>query len=136
MSQFFKVALLLIAFAGVVYAMRTLRTTETSQGGDPNSPMALLLGSNLRPLNWCPAQTEKIELPVAGKILSDAAGISRFCEIMIDGASQNDVQIEDYQVVAIASGAGQTKKLERNSRGIFRVEGFPFRSDQMQKLFY
>lgn len=137
MTQFFKIALLLVSLGVVVYAMRLLQAPDVpTQLASPENPMALLLGSDLRPLNWCMVKVDKIELPGLGKNFNKTPDISRFCEVMIEPVNQNDLQIEDYQVVAVATGEGKTKKLERNSKGVFRVESFPFHSKQLEKQFY
>lgn len=137
MSQFFKIVVLLIAFGGVVYVMRMLQSPNTSaQMNSPDNPMSMLLGSDLRPLNWCMTKTEKLEIVASAKTISDAATLSRYCEIMIEPVVQSDMQVDDYQVVAVVSGEGKEKKLEKNSKGVFRVDGFPFHSKQLEKLFY
>lgn len=135
-AQILKLGAMAVALAGVIYAMRLLQAPGfVSEVSGPSNPLSLMLGAELRPMNWCPEKTEKVEIPAAQKFFADAPSISRLCEIMIEPASTEEVQIEDYQVVATASGSGQVKKLERNSKSVFRVEALPFHSKQLEKQF-
>lgn len=135
-AQIFKIGALLLALVGVVYAMRAMQSQNfVSEVSAPSNPLSLMLGAELRPMNWCPEKAEKLELVSPARIFVDAPSISRFCEVMIEPVTEDDVKISDYQLVATASGSGSEKKLERNSKFVFRVGGFPFHSKQLEKQF-
>ena len=125
-----------LALGGVIYTMRLLQAPGfIGEATSPSNPLSLMLGAELRPMNWCPEKTMKLGIIKAQKDFTDAASISRFCEIMIEPVGSEEINVEDYQLVAVASGEGKEKKLERNSKSVFRVDGFPFHSKQLEKQF-
>lgn len=129
---------MLISFVCVIYVMRLLQQPPMADQGDTSGGAAVvsLFTGELRPFNWCPPETKKIERPGPGQVLSSAADISKYCEIFIEPTTQEDALIQDYNIVATASSDTLVKSIELNSRGVFRVEGMPFRSKQLLKWVY
>ncbi len=55
--------MMLIALAGVLYAIRALNTGDVADKlSDPQSALGLLIGSDYRPYNWCPEKVVKVEM--------------------------------------------------------------------------
>lgn len=134
MSFFMKTIFLIASLILVVYVMRTLNTPSmATQEGSAGAAAVSLFTGDLRPLNWCLADTSGIEIVGREETFKSAQDISKYCEIFIEPVTQDDAQVEDYKDLIVATSKDGKKKIERNSRGVFRAEGMPFRSKQLEK---
>ena len=135
-----KVAMLLVAFAGVLYSMQRLNSGDVSEKlMDPNNTLNLLVSGDLKPTNWCPRETVEVELFGEGgtsvRKLTSAIDVSSVCEIMVGSFSNEGVDEKAYQKrLAAKSKAGHIKVLEQiPGKPIFRVQGLPFSSPMLLK---
>jgi hypothetical protein len=135
-----KIAMMLVALAGVFYTMRSLDSGEVSRKlSDPNGSLGLLLGSDEKITNWCPKETVEIELygddGALLKSLSTPVDISSLCEIMVSSFTNEGIDEKSYaKRLAAKSKAGDIKILEQiPDKPIFRVQGLPFKSPMLLK---
>ncbi|WP_374076715.1 hypothetical protein [Bdellovibrio bacteriovorus] len=135
-----KVSMLLLALAAVIYGIKALQSPKIqTQAGDPNSVIGLLVGSDMRMLNWCPGTVTKVEVySEAGEILKTLTSkqdLSAVCELMIGGFTQDPAEVPVYKLKMKAyPESGNPVSLEKSSQTpIFRVQGMPFSSPGLVK---
>ncbi|KYG69054.1 hypothetical protein AZI87_07475 [Bdellovibrio bacteriovorus] len=139
-SFYFKIAMMIVSLGVVLYAIRALQTREFKQKlSDPQSALGILIGSDYRPMNWCPPETAKVEIySLTGelkKTLTSSSEISSVCEIMLGGFTSEGVDEAAYKkrLVALTS-SGESKTLEQNEKiPVFRAQGMPFSSPMLTK---
>lgn len=134
--------MLMGALAGVLYIMQALKSpTIQTQAGDPNSFVGLLTGGDQRLFNWCPLETEKVQIfqwdtGEVRKILTTPQDLSAACEIMISGFSQG-VHAPRFKILmtAFPKNSGNPVSLEK-AEGVplFQVGGMPFSSPGLVKV--
>lgn len=129
-----------MALGGVFYIIHQLDSgVVTKRLTDPNNSLGLLLGSDLKPYNWCPQETMAVEIfGNAGEsvgIVSSALEISSACEIMVEPFSSDGIDEKDFTKRLAAKGKdGQVRILEQiPEKSIFRVQGLPFSSPMLLK---
>jgi hypothetical protein len=138
---FFKIIALFFAFAAVIYVMKALNSGEGSNQVQTSDAMALLTGGDLKPMNWCPENTVRVELFAADgtrqKTYSEKAQISMLCELMIGGFSNEGISPTSYKKLLVASdGKDKERVLEViPEQEIYRVQGMPFKSPMLRKAF-
>ncbi|KHD88552.1 MAG: hypothetical protein OM95_08575 [Bdellovibrio sp. ArHS] len=139
-SFYFKIAMMIVSLGAVLYAIRALQTREFKQKlSDPQSALGVLIGSDYRPLNWCPGGTVKVEVySLTGelkKTLTSSSEISGVCEIMMGGFTSEGVEEAAYKKRLIAlTSSGESKILEQNEKvPVFRAQGMPFSSPMLTK---
>ena len=133
--------MMVISFGIVIYAIQTLRSKEFSEkASDPQSALGLLIGSDYRPLNWCPAGVKKVELFGADgalvRVVESAADLSAVCEIMMGAFSSEGIDEASYVKKLAAHGApgGEIVLMEQvPGKPLFRVKGMPFSSPMLAK---
>lgn len=135
-----KIAILLVAFAGVLYSMQKLNSEDVSKKlMDPDNSLNLLIGGDEKPTNWCPRETVEVALyndqEAVVKTLTSAIDVSSVCEIMVGSFSNEGVEEKAYSKrLAAKSKAGDIKVLEQiPGKPIFRVQGLPFSSPMLLK---
>ncbi|MDG0814844.1 hypothetical protein [Bdellovibrio svalbardensis] len=135
-----KVVMLVVALGAVIYGIKTLKSPEFSQkSNDPDNAISLLLGSDLRPLNWCFEKTTQMEiLKDDGSILKtiqDPAEISSLCETMIGGVTADKLsQAVFIRRLVVRKGEKDERVLEQAKEGgLFRVQEMPFTSPMLEK---
>ena len=136
----FKVRMLLVSFGVVIFGIKTLKSPEfTRNSQNPDSAMSLLLGSDVRPLNWCPEKTLRLELlDNNGQIqrtVESSQEISSLCETMIGGVNQDQLAKAVFHDRIVSRNSDKVRKiLEQSEDGsLFRVQGMPFSSPMLQK---
>jgi hypothetical protein len=133
---FLKISAMVFALVVVFYAMRYLKSRDfVEQSKNPDSTLGLLLGtSEVKPFNWCPEKVQRVQILVPPQNITDTRELIGLCQVMMEPVLKTDADVADYHVVATAGAAtGPEKKLERNSKGVFRVEGLPFRSKFLEQ---
>ncbi|QDK36184.1 hypothetical protein [Bdellovibrio sp. NC01] len=137
-----KTVILVIALAAVIYGIKNLNSPEfATNSQDPNSAISALLGADVRPLNWCPAQVQKIEVMMSSEVrknLSEAKDLTSLCEIMIGGVTADQLEKARFVKRAVATGSGGDERVLEQVPGasgaiIFRVQGMPFSSPMLEK---
>jgi len=131
-----KVLLLIAAFAGVIYLMNHLRSSDINDSG----VVATLLGSgNSKPYNWCGGFEDFVSVFSTNEAISATKKLSkvdasRVCEVLMEPVSAEEAH-GDFKPVAQAVPPNQEARiLEQNSQGVFRVGGLPFRSASLTKV--
>ena len=138
-SYFTKVIAMLISFGVVVYGIMTLKSPEFSQKMESSEAMSLLTGGDLKPMNWCPENTVKIDLlSPDGQILksfSDKAQFASLCELMIGGFNSEGIDSTSYKKILTAYDAGNKSRMLEGiiEQDVYRVEGMPFKSPMLKK---
>ncbi len=140
-SFFLKISMMLIALASVLLAIRALKTGEVvDKLSDPQSSLGLLIGSDYRPLNWCPPGVQKVEVFELGgslqKTLRAAADVSAVCEIMMGAFSSEGIEEGSYRKKLAAHGPSDAEIVimeQVPGRPVFRVKGMPFSSPMLFK---
>ncbi|UYL10464.1 hypothetical protein B9G69_007715 [Bdellovibrio sp. SKB1291214] len=136
-----KIAFMIGSFGLVIYGMKQLRSSEFARDSQKeDSALALLLGGDTRPLNWCLADTKKVEIysgkGEVQKTLESAQDISSVCEILIGPISAEAVQKSQFLPRLIATDAkGAKKTLEQAPNSpFFRVDDMPMSSTVLEKV--
>lgn len=139
-SFYLKIGVMLISLGAVLYAIQALRSRDvTNKISDPQSALGILIGSDYRPLNWCPPETIKVEIysfqGTLQKTLSSPEDVSAVCEIMMGAFSSEGIEEKAYRQRLVAVDArGENKVLQQHEgRPIFRVQGMPFSSPMLEK---
>jgi photosystem II stability/assembly factor-like uncharacterized protein len=136
-----KIAFMIGSFGLVIYGMKQLRSSDFAHDSQKDdSALALLLGGDTRPLNWCLADTKKVEIysdkGTVQKTLETPKDISSVCEILIGPISAEAVQKSQFsrRLVAIdAKGVAKTLEQAPNSP-YFRVDEMPMSSMVLEKV--
>ncbi len=127
-----------LALVGIFYLMRALDSGDVERSiSNSGSGLGILIGSDLRPLNWCPPSVTKIEIyspdGVVIKTFESAVELSRLCELMVGGfhkASEQEPTF--YKKMRAFSAAGETLQLDQATQpGLYRVQGMPFSSPML-----
>lgn len=120
--------------------MQSLDTSDVTQRlMDPDNTLNLMLGSDEKVTNWCPAGTVEVELygdnTIAKHTFHSAEDISSLCEIMVGSFNNDGIDEKTYaQRLVAKAGNGDVKVLEQiPEKPIFRVQGLPFRSPMLLK---
>ncbi|WP_413576505.1 hypothetical protein ACLVWU_00515 [Bdellovibrio sp. HCB290] len=136
-----KVAFMIGSFGLVIYGMQQLRSSDFARDAQKDdSALSLLLGGETRPLNWCPAETKKVDvLSEKGEViktLEAAPDISSVCEIMIGSISEEVVQKSQFSRRLVATDAkGATKTVEQvPNTPFFKVDDMPLSSALLEKV--
>ena len=132
--------MMILALVGVIYLMRTLNSGDAERSmSDPQSALGILIGAELRPLNWCPEDVSRIEIfdqdGAQLKSFTSKVELSRVCELMVGGFQKTDDQQLTFKKRIVASNAqGKHEFLEQaNLPSIYRVQGMPFGSPMLDK---
>lgn len=135
-----KALMMFVALGVVIYGIRTLKSSEFTQtSNDPNNALSLLLGSDVRPLNWCFGKTTKLEILAddgsVQRTLEKASEISSLCETMISGVTADQLAQAVFVRRLVARGEEKGEKVLEQSKqgGIFRSQGLPFTSPMLEK---
>lgn len=139
-SFLFKVLVLLVAFAGVIYSIRSLKSPEFERKAmDPDNALAVLIGSDYRPYTWCPKATAKVEVFADSgsvqKTLTTAPEISTVCELMMGPVSADDAKNTNFVQRMAATGPDNTTIILEQipDKAVFRVKGMSFSSPMLIK---
>jgi hypothetical protein len=139
-SFLFKVLVLLVAFAGVIYSIRSLKSPEFERKAmDPDNALAVLIGSDYRPYTWCPKATSKVEVFADSgsvqKTLTTAPEISTVCELMMGPVSADDAKNTKFVQRMAATGPDNTTIILEQipDKAVFRVKGMSFSSPMLIK---
>ena len=133
--------MMLIALAGILYAIRALNTGDVADKlSDPQSTLGLLIGSDYRPYNWCPEKTRKVDVFAQDgailRVLEAPADISAACEIMMGAFSREGIEESSYQKILAAHGDTESEIVIMegvSGKPVFRVKGMPFSSPMLSK---
>ncbi|UXR65651.1 hypothetical protein EZJ49_05225 [Bdellovibrio bacteriovorus] len=136
-----KISMMLIALAGVLYAIRALNTGGVADKlSDPQSALGILIGSDYRPYNWCPEKTTRVDVFAQDgsilKTLEAPADISAVCEIMMGAFSSEGIEEGSYHKVLAAHGIAESEIVILEGvagKPVFRVKGMPFSSPMLSK---
>ncbi len=137
-----KLSVLILSFVAVVYGMNILRSSDfLGESRGTNNAVALLLGDDLRPLNWCPEKVTEVtllhSLKEASLTVKSAQELSAFCELMIGPVNQDQLNQAkfDKRLQADSLTRSITVILEQSQDGkLFRVQGMPFSSPMLEKV--
>lgn len=139
-SFLLKVFVLAVAFAGVVYAIRSLKSPEFERKAlEPDNALAVLIGSDYRPYTWCPKETSKVDIFADSgsiqKSLATPADISTVCELMMGPVSAEDAKNTGFIQRVAATGPDNTTIILEQipDKGVFRVKGLSFSSPMLVK---
>lgn len=140
-TVYLKIGMMVLALVGVFYGMKALDGGALEdKASDPQSALGLLIGSDYRPLNWCPEKTQKVEIhdPAGSviKTLEKPEDISAVCEIMMGAFSMDGIEESSFKKTLAAHGAsaGGIVILEQvPGKPVFRVKGMPFSSPMLSK---
>jgi hypothetical protein len=139
-SFLFKVLVLAVAFGGVIYSIRSLRSPEFERKAmEPDNALAVLIGSDYRPYTWCPKETSKVDIFANSgsiqKSLTAAAEVSTVCELMMGPVSADDAKDTKFVQRMAATGADNTTVILEQipDKGVFRVKGLSFSSPMLVK---
>lgn len=139
-SFFFKVFVLAVAFAGVVYSIRSLKSPEFERKAmEPDNALAVLIGSDYRPYTWCPKETSKVDIFLDSgaihKTLTTSSEIALVCELMMGPVSAEDAKATQFVQRMAASGVGNVSVVLEQipHKGVFRVKGLSFSSPMLLK---
>ncbi|MFV3407671.1 hypothetical protein [Bdellovibrio bacteriovorus] len=140
-TLYLKIGMMVLALVGVFYGMKALDGGALEdKASDPQSALGLLIGSDYRPLNWCPEKAPKVEIfDQAGavvKTLEKPEDISSVCEIMMGAFSMEGIEESSFKKILAAHGAssGEIVILEQvPGKPVFRVKGMPFSSPMLSK---
>ncbi len=131
---------MLVALGVVIYGIKVLKSPDFAKTSkNPDSAISLLLGNDLRPLNWCSGKTSKIEIlnneGGIQKTLENSLEISSLCETMIGGVTADKLDQAVFVRRLVARGSEKEEKvLEQSKDGsLFRVQGLPFTSPMLEK---
>lgn len=129
-----------MALVGVFYGMRALDGGALEdKATDPQSALGILIGSDYRPMNWCPEKTQKIELfDSTGGLqatFEKPEDISSVCEIMMGAFSMDGIEESSFKKTLVAFGAAAEGVVLEQVPGkpVFRVKGMPFSSPMLSK---
>ncbi|WP_413559290.1 hypothetical protein [Bdellovibrio sp. HCB209] len=136
-----KVAFMIGSFGLVIYGMKQLRSSEFArEASKDDSALSLLLGGETRPLNWCLAETKKVEIysekGEVQKTLETPVDISSVCEILVGPISSDIVEKAQFARRLVATDAkGTSKTLEQApNSSFFRVDDMPMSSVMLEKV--
>lgn len=136
-----KIVVLCAALGFVIYGIRALQSPQVqTKLGEPNSALGILLGSDQRPLNWCPQNVQKVEIfsetGQVFRVLSTPQDISAVCELLIGGFTQSsETPPAFYLKMRAYPVSGNPVSLEATQDGaVFRVQGLPFSSPGLVKV--
>lgn len=136
-----KIAFMIGSFGLVIYGMKQLRSPEFARDTQKeDNALSLLLGGDTRPLNWCLADTKKVEIYSEKgevlKTLETPKDISSVCEILIGPISAEAVQKSQFSRRLVATDAkGVVKTLEQAPNSpFFRVDEMPMSSTVLEKV--
>lgn len=139
-SFFFKVLMLAVAFAGVILAIRSLKSPEFERKAmDPDNALAVLIGSDYRPYTWCPKDTTKVDVfsdsGAVHKTLTTPAEIATVCELMMGPVSAEDAKATAFVQRMASVGADNVAVILEQipNKGVFRVKGLSFSSPMLLK---
>jgi len=139
-SFLLKVIVLAIAFAGVIYSIRSLKSPEFERKAmEPDNALAVLIGSDYRPYTWCPKETSKVDIFANSgsiqKSLTMAADISFVCELMMGPVLAEDAKNTNFVQRMAATGPGNTTVILEQipDKAVFRVKGLSFSSPMLVK---
>ncbi len=118
--------------------MRALSSGDVERSiSNPRSGLGLLIGAELRPLNWCPQSAKKIEVysrdGTLVKTFDSAMDLSRLCELMVGGFQKQAEKEPTFHKKMVASNPeGETQQLDQATQpGLYRVQGMPFSSPML-----
>lgn len=125
--MYLRVAMMFLSLATIIYAMSYLKSEKGTN--KTASAINVLIGSDVQPYNWCGLEFKNL---ILGTEVLAAKEHPLFCEVLAQFALA-EIPLEDFKVIATAETAGKARKLEINSQGVFRVEGLPFRAEDLKK---
>lgn len=136
-----RAVFLTISFICVIYSIRSLNSGKlTASLQDPANPLAVLIGSNHQPTNWCPDEVQKIEMFRADgsleRTFTFAIEFSVICEIMITPVPAADLDISSFSKYLTARGALESQEVELKAnpaRDVFELKGYYFSSPMLVK---
>lgn len=100
---------------------------------DPSSTLSILLGAEMRPLNWCPPETMYIQSADKKVVANNPAQLAMFCETMTTAASPEPATATK-DLVLIAVARTKTVELMISPSGNFYVNGLPFKSKSLLQM--
>ncbi len=132
---------LLISFFCVVYTIKSINSGSLEKSlNDPKNPLALLIGSDNQPTNWCPPEVETIQMwDVQGQLVktfSFAIEFSVVCEIMVSPTQVVDSEKSSFSKYLTARGKNNGEEITINansSRDAFELKGYYFKSPMLLK---
>ncbi|MNJ90988.1 hypothetical protein D3C87_86290 [compost metagenome] len=127
---------MLLALAGVIWAIRALQSYEGPKNDDA---LSVLLGGDAKPFNWCPENTILVEWFAAGgdrqRTFEKATEAASVCELMIEGFSSEGLEKPTFRKLLVATDSqGKEKVLEKaEGHEVYRVDGMPFKAPMLKK---
>lgn len=132
---YFRIAIMLAALYAIVSIIKNLNAEVIEdKAKDPSSILSVLIGSELRPMNWCPPDLMYIQDMDKKVIANKPDQFATFCEIMTSPATKETPSTQ-RKAVLLAVGRDSQVVLEWSTAKNFSVKGLPFQSTYLlQKL--
>lgn len=140
-SFLIKGLFLLISFFCVVYTIKSINSGSLEKSlNDPKNPLALLIGSDNQPTNWCPSEVDRIQMwDTEGQVIKTfgfAIEFSVLCEIMVSPTQVVDTEKSSFSKYLTARGKNDSEEITvsaNSQRDIFELKGYYFKSAMLLK---
>lgn len=132
----FKITFLIAALAGVIWVIRSLNSYEGPKADDT---LALFLGSDAKPFNWCPQNTILVEWYADDghrqRTFEKATEAAQVCELMIQSFSSEGLEKVTYRKLLVATDSQGKEKILEKAEGhdVYRVDEMPFQAPMLKK---
>ena len=134
---YIRIAIMLAALYGIISVIRSLDGgTIEKKAQDPSSALSILIGNEMRPMNWCPPATTHLQSAEGSVIAKGPTEIAHFCEVMTTSAHVlpgESGKMDPGPVVLFAVSPKETVELRLDSKQNFSAKGLPFQSEALLK---